>query len=52
MDKYTLQGFKKKYYDEGFEDALLWILDVIREDSEGDLDYVDWTIKNRLNNEN
>ena len=44
-------GLKDKYYKEGFEDALLWILDLIKDNSEGDLDYIEWTIKKEINNE-
>ncbi len=52
MDLSEIKGLKGKYYKKGFEDALYWIIDVIKEDSEGDLDYVLWEIKRQLNNEN
>lgn len=52
MDLSKIKGLKGKYYKKGFEDALYWIIDVIKEDSEGDLDDVLWKIKRQLNNEN
>ena len=52
MDLGEIKGLKNKYYKKGFEDALYWIIDIIKDDSEGDLDCVLWEIRKLLNNEN
>ena len=49
MDRYTLNGLKDKYYKNGFEDALLLVLDLINSDPYCDVDDIKWEIKKQLN---
>lgn len=51
MKVFGSTGLKDKYYKEGFEDALLWILDIIKENPEWDLEDIKWEVREELKNE-
>ena len=52
MNSFKYSGFKDKYYKKGWEEALLWILDLINEDPDCcDTDDIKYAIKKELNDE-
>lgn len=52
MDTLKYIGLKDKYYKKGWEEALLWVLDLVNEDPDYDLEDVLYDIKKELNDEN